>query len=299
VARIIARVGLIVLLAGLSPVTAAGSYAQTTLRHSRLTVHGVGCGATGCGAPVLITPPQDLSDPNSLRWGACGNDQPLDAANSIPAAGLPCYEDYFVGTDYPDGPPTVLILTAEQCRTAQQPSVVDGQGTQGPPDCSHAARFLGWGGDCGGVGVGTDAGGACTLVMDQDRDVYVGYSYFECLGDLPSAEESQDNDARQVAGRFTASGYFDPAQCGYQGNTLIVWGPELTPPLPPGGNWGGLQNAPACPIPAPQATPTVPVAPPALFLGLPGLGQILSTSSLEAQRDLLMLLQQLNGGCSG
>jgi hypothetical protein len=133
--------------------------------------------------------------------------------------------------------------------------------------------------------------------MDRSRDVYIGYSYFECLGDLPWADESQDNDARQVAGRFTASGTFDPAQCGYQGNKLVVWGPELTPATPPGGNWGGLENAPVCQIPSAPGTPSVPDAPPALFRGLPGLGDILSTSSLEAQRDLLRTLQQLTGGC--
>src|SRR5579859_5368849 len=107
-------------------------------------------------------------------------------------------------------------MTAEQCRTTQPPSVVDGTGTQGPPDCSHAARFLGGGGDCAATRAGSDSGGACTLVMDQDHQVYIGYSYFECLSDLNWADESQDNDARQVAGRFTASGTFDPAQCGYQ-----------------------------------------------------------------------------------
>jgi hypothetical protein len=246
----------------------------------------------------MVAPPG--GGPPAIRWGGCGNDQPLDAANAIPAGGLQCTLDYAVGSsDYPDGPPTILIMTGEQCRTALMPSVVDGQGTPGPPDCSHAARFLGWGGDCGATGVGTDAGGACTLVMDRDHEVFVGYSYFECLGDLPSAEESQDNDARQVAGRFTASGTFDPAQCGYQGNKPIIWGPELTPPAPPGGSWGGLQSAPACPVPATQAPPSVPDAPPALFRGLPGLGDILSTSSLEAQRDLLQTLQLLNGGCSG
>jgi hypothetical protein len=210
----------------------------------------------------------------------------------------PCVLDYVVGSsDYPDGPPTVLIMTGEQCRTTLQPSILDGQGTQGPPDCSHAARFLGWGGDCATTAAGTDAGGACRVVMDRDRDVYIGYSYFECLSDVPFADESQDNDARQVAGRFTAGGTFDPAQCGYQGSTLVIWGPELVPPAPAGAAWGGLQNAPPCPLPSTANPASPPSSPPQLFMGLPGLANILASSSLEAQRSLLSDLQKLAGGC--
>ncbi len=246
---------------------------------------------------VKLIPPQD---PVDQRWGSCSDDQPLDAANNISGGAGPCVMDYAVGSlDYPDGPPTVLILTGEQCLIMPQQSVIDGQGTHGPPDCSHAAHFLGWGGDCGANGVGTVAGGACTLVMDQDHDVYIGYSYFECLSDSPWADESQDNDARQVAGRFTDHGTFDPAQCGYKGTTIITWGPELSPPEPPGGNWGGLQSAPVCQVPANVPGTEVPTAPPTLFRGLPGLVEILSTSSLQTQRDLLQTLQQLNGGCDG
>lgn len=212
--------------------SAASPFGQAPV-HNTLTVHGLGCGQTDCGAMVKLIPPQD---PVDQRWGSCSDDQPLDAANNISGGAGPCVMDYAVGSlDYPDGPPTVLILTGEQCLIMPQQSVIDGQGTHGPPDCSHAAHFLGWGGDCGANGVGTVAGGACTLVMDQDHDVYIGYSYFECLSDSPWADESQDNDARQVAGRFTDHGTFDPAQCGYKGTTIITWGPELSPPEPPGG----------------------------------------------------------------
>ena len=84
---------------------------------------------------------------------------------------------------------------------------------------------------------------------------------------------------------------------GIAGLDLIIMHGEHGPwDPPPGGNWGGLQNAPVCQLPSTQATPAVPDAPLALFRGLPGLREILSTSSLEAQRDLLQTLQLLNGG---